>query len=428
MSEIQITEISPYFSVISETMPNIKSAALGVFFQHGSRCESSSEQGITHLIEHLLFQKTKQKTAREIALFAESRGAVVDGFTTKELSGIYARFVNSNFYDIIDLISECICEVEFTEETLNKEQHLIIKEIENIEDNPEEYIFILFDKFLFADHPLSYPSVGIKETVSSLKLKQIVDYYYNKYLTSKVCISAAGQIEHNQLVDGAQKLIDLLKLNTKSQIFSKPITKIEAKRIIKRRSDLQQVYSLGGKFTFSYQSEERYGLILLNNIWGGMISSRFFNRLREKEALVYTVTTFLDLYSDIGIIGGFIVMDPTNLKRVYWVGQEELERLSSEGITEEELQRSINYTKSLLIVNNEDPMSRMIRNAKHKLLLNRVVTIDETIAKFEKCSIESINKLTDQLPLKNYIVVNIGDLRHLEEEITNISPTNIIYT
>lgn len=406
MNEIKVTDIRPNITIVTEAMPNLESAAIGIFFLSGSRNEESSEQGINHLIEHMLFNGTNKRNAGDIAKFIESKGAIIDGFTTKEISGIYCRYFASNFNDITNLINEIIESSNFDADLIEKEKSIILNEISESQDNPDENVFLLLYQALFGKHPMGFPIAGSAESVQALSRQQIFDYYHEKFLTSRICISAAGKIDHNQLVDAFQFKY-LPSMTEKYPAVIHPDKNIERVRIIKTRKDLNQLYSAAGAFTYSYREDERYGMILLNNIWGGSMSSRIFHRVREQEGLVYSIFSFIDLYSDIGIIGAFYNSEPKNQNRILTCGLEETIRLKEQGVTQTELERAVNYCKSLLVLSNEDPMSRMIRHAKHRLLLDRVVGIEESIKKFEAYDVDKMNALFNQLPIE-YSVANIA--------------------
>jgi len=424
MSDIQITKINPYFSVITEYISDFPSVAIGVFFQHGSRNETAEMNGISHLIEHMLFKGTKNKTAKDIAYISESAGAVIDGFTTREISGIYCRCLASEFDKMLDLMSEIISLPLFDPNGLEKEKQVIAQEIAESLDDPQEQVFALLFEALFQNHPLSFSSVGKVDTINKLTHDVIADYYFMKFLPSKVCISAAGNIGH-------LKLVDKLQLKSHQILASNPIPIIrpnidtERTTIIQTRCNLTQLYAAAASPTFSYRDEERYGMIVLNNIWGGAMSSRLFQRVREQEGLAYSIFSFVDFYSDIGILGAYFVSDVKNQEKIYRCGYEETIKLQKDGITQAEFDNAINSCKGMLTLSSEDSMSRMIRNAKNDLLLNRCVSTEESILKFEQLSIDKVNALTVALP-GEYSVANVGPIDQLDYLKQSGGPQKVI--
>ena len=414
MHNIQTTKINPNFTVVSEFMPNLSSAALGVFLSHGSRYENKENQGITNMISQMLFKGTLTKTAKEISYIIESAGAVLDSFTTKETSGIYCRYHADKFDLMTELISEIISQVTFDEQELEREKNVVEQEIAETFEDPHEHVFNLLFEALFNDHPLSFPITGTVETIRSITRDQLNDYYHNRFLRSKVCISAAGKVNHKELVE---------KLVLKNQILqttnpitaNKPSTDTEWPFLIQNRPELTQIHVAAATFTIPYSNQHRYGLTVLNNILGGTMSSRLLQRMREKEGIVYTFSSFIDLYSDIGLLGVYYITDADNYGRVTKAGMEVIIKLKQDGITNEEFDCAINFSKGMLVIGAENPTSRMIRNAKNELLLGRVIPIEESIANFDNLKIDDINKLTEDIKPDKYSLAIIGKAEQIVE-------------
>ena len=419
MNPIQVTRIAANFSVISEFMPHIPSAALGLFINHGSRNESEENQGICHLIEHMLFKGTKNKSANEIASAIESAGAVLDGFTTKETSGIYCRYPADKFDLMVHLISELVTQSSFDKVALEREKNIIEAEIKESEDDPHEQVFNLLFEVLFQNHPFAHPITGKIETIRSITKERLEDYYHNHFLKSKVCISGAGNINHNELVN---------KLSIKNHISNSPnippiiapLSEPERTFLIQQRDDLTQIHAAAASFTYSFSDPRRYALTIINNILGGTMSSRFFQRLREQEGLVYTISSFIDLYSDIGLIGGYYITDINNYERTEFAGIEVAMKLKQEGVTQEEFTRAINYNKAMVAIGAENPMSRMIRNAQNELILGKTLTVEESIANYDRLSIDDVNEATEEIRPEKYSVAAIGQSKQIEKSIRKV--------
>jgi predicted Zn-dependent peptidase len=420
MHNIQTTDINPNFTVISEFMPNISSAALGVFFFHGSRYENKENQGITNMISQMLFKGTLTKTAKEISYIIESAGAVLDNFTTKETSGIYCRYHADQFDLMVDLIGELISQSTFDKQELEREKNVVEQEIAESFEDPHEHVFNLLFEVLLNDHPLSYPITGTVETIRSITRDQLNDYYHNRFLRSKVCISAAGKVNHKELVEKLALKNHILQTTNPIKI-NKPSTDIERTFLIQNRPDLTQIHVTAASFTIPYSDSHRYELIILNNLLGGTMSSRLFQRIREEEGIVYTISSFVDLYSDIGIMGVYYVTDVNNYERVVKTGTEVVMKLKQDGITNEEFERAINLSKGMLAIGAENPMSRMIRNAKNKLLLGRVIPIEESIVNFDNLKIDDINKLTEEIKPDKYSIAIVGKAKQIEESLAKLT-------
>ena len=419
MHNIQTTEINPNFTVVSEFMPNIPSAALGVFLSHGSRYENKENQGITNMISQMLFKGTLTKSAKEISYIIESAGAILDSFTTKETSGIYCRYHADQFDLMTDLISEILSQAAFDKQELEREKNVIEQEIAESFEDPHEHVFNLLFEVLFNGHPLSYPITGTVETIRSITRDQLIDYYHNRFLKSKVCISAAGKVNHKELVEKLAFKNHILQTTNLITVI-KPSTNTERTFLIQNRPDLTQIHVAVASFTIPYSDSRRYALTILNNILGGTMSSRFFQRLREQEGLAYTISSIIDLYSDIGIFGGYYITDANNYDRAAKVSLEVAMKLKQDGITNEEFERAINFSKGMLAISAENPMSRMIRNAKNELLFGRTIPIEESIADFDNLKIDDINKLTEEIKPDKYSIAIIGKAKQIEESIARL--------
>ncbi|MEO0082860.1 MAG: pitrilysin family protein [candidate division WOR-3 bacterium] len=420
MANIQVIKINPFFTVVTEEMGYLSSASFGIFFAHGSRYEDKENQGICHLIEHMLFKGTKSKTAQQIAETAESLGALLDGFTSKEFCGIYCRYLADNFDKILDLIGEIISSPRFDESDLEKEKNVIEQEITETLEDPREHVFTLLYEALFPNHPLSFPVAGTVETVRAITKEQLVDYWHNRLLPSKLCVSAAGKINHGKLIERLMSNTHL-KFPNKPQDYLKATIQNERTYILQNRQDLSQIHVAAAGLTFSYYDERRYALSVLDNILGGSMSSRFFQRLREKEGLVYTISTFYNLYSDVGLFGDYYITDARNYSKVVKFGIEEVLKLKERGITKDELQRAVNFCKGMLALELENPMSRMMRNARNCLLLDKIISIEEVMSAYDRLTVEDINNITNILDPNVYSIALIGqqveNLKDIKERI-----------
>jgi len=425
MNPIQVTRIGANFSIISEFMPHIPSAALGLFINHGSRNESKENQGICHLIEHMLFKGTKTKSAQDISSLVESAGAVIDGFITKETSGIYCRYPVDKFDLMVHLIGELISQSTFDKTELEREKNIIEAEIKESEDDPHEQVFNLLFEVLFYDHPFAHSIAGKIETVRSITKERLEDYFHNHFLKSKVCISAAGNINHTELVEKLTRKSHILHTMNQPVVLTPPLER-ERTFLIQERSDLTQIHVAAASFTYGYSDPRRYALIIVNNILGGTMSSRFFQRLREQEGLVYTISSFVDFYSDIGLIGGYYITDANQYDQTARAGLNVAIHLKQDGVTDEEFERSINYSKAMVAINAENPMSRMIRNAQNQIILDKTITVEESIVNYDRLTKEEVNQATEQLRPDKHSVAIIGPAKQVEESMNKLARTGKI--
>jgi predicted Zn-dependent peptidase len=406
---IKKTVLPSGLRIISEKIPYLHSVALGILFKHGSRDETEKEQGISHLLEHMLFKGTTNRTAKEISIFAESKGTIIDGFTSKENTGIYARFLSEHFSPITDLACEVLSSPLFAANDLEKEKGVIFEEIKSTLEDPEDQMLNLLFSVLYEPHPMGFPVTGSFQTLEAFEAQSLRSYYETNYCKSNAIVVGVGEIEHNALCDKISEKLTLANGNSPNSRVppanKKPSHKIE------QRKELTQVYVGMAKPVFSFQDERRYALSILNTALGGGLSSRLFQRLREEEGLVYTISSFVDLFLDSGIFGLYFITDYKKLTKGLMTALEEITKLRQQKFSTQEFETALNLTKSSILLGLENPLSRMMRLAKNELLLNRVITIDDTINAYNRLTLESINELVDVVLSDNRFFIScVGPL------------------
>ncbi|MDH5186120.1 MAG: insulinase family protein [candidate division WOR-3 bacterium] len=396
--------------VITEKLPYLHSIALGIIFDRGSRDEAENEQGISHLLEHMFFKGTTNRTAREISIFAESKGTIIDGFTSKENTGVYARFLSENFAPIIDLSCEVLSSPLFAANELEKEKGVIYEEIKSAQEDPEDQMLNLLFKVLYEPHPMGFPITGTLQSLEPIDAQALRNYYQKNYGKRSAIVVGVGEIEHNALCDLISEKLNIAQDDSKNSRmtpnFKKPNYQFEP------RQELTQVFVSMAKPIFSFQDERRYALSVLNTALGGGLSSRLFQRLREEEGLVYTISSFVDLFLDSGILGVYFVTDYKKLAKGINTVLEEINKLRQQKFQPEEFETASNLTKSSILLALENPLSRMMRLAKTELLLKRVLTVDETLAAYNRLTLDSLNTLIEEvLPDDDFFISCVGPLK-----------------
>ncbi len=402
--------------IIHEPLPFLPSCALGLIFNLGSRDETEDLNGATHFIEHTLFKGTKKRSARDISLYAESLGAHLDGFTARESTGLYARFLKEFTRDVLKLTIEIVTSPLFPEEAMEKEKGVVYQEIREAEEDPEDKVFSLLFANFFPSHPLGFPITGTYETVKGFSRGKILTYFLKNYTTNNIIFVLTGGEE-----DG---LFDILCEETSalSTVTGEPTggTKKEGRRppplfsspwvYVERRKELESVYLIEAKPCSAYNSEKRYALSVLNTAFGGSLSSRLFQRLREEEGLVYQITSFVDLHSDCGIFGVYFVTSKEDTPQAIKILHEVRERLRREKFSSKEIEVALNLTKSSLTLSQESPLARMFALARNELLLGRSLTLEEVLAQYNQVKLEDVNSLLDEILAPPFSIVAVGDI------------------
>ena len=407
--QIKKTILSSGVRVITENIPYLHSVALGILFNRGSRDEKENEQGISHLLEHMLFKGTTKRSAKEISIFAETKGTIIDGFTSKENTGIYARFLSEHFSSITDLTCEVLSLPLFGQKELEKEKGVIYEEIKSNIEDPEDQMLNQLFTVLYDPHPMGFPVTGTFQTLAGFESTSLRTFYDNNYSKKNVLIVGVGEINHKALCD---KIEGQFNIGMSDSINSRvsPAPKIPSLKI-EQRKELSQVFVSMAKPVFSFKDDRRYALSILNTALGGGLSSRLFQRVREEEGLVYTISSFVDLFIDSGVLGIYFITDYKNLAKGIKTVLEEITKLRDHKFTNEEFQTALNLTKSSILLGLENPLSRMMRLAKNELLLNRVTTIEDTINSYTSLNLEKVNELINiVLPDNRFFMSCVGPL------------------
>ncbi len=381
--------------LVTERIPDFHSVAMGVFFRQGSRDELSETLGSSHLIEHMLFKGTKKHSSKEILYEIERLGGISDGFTSKGITGLTVRCLKDSLEPLVRLLFEMLTSSTFDAKELKKEKEVIYEEMRSTQEDPQDIVFDNFFKACFSPHPLATPVVGTESTVSKISRDKLLDIYKSQYTLNDSIFVAVGNVDETQIKKALPKRPGLLKGKRKLRKPPEEKTKPESK--LATRTDISQVHAVMGTQTIGINSDVRFPLALLTTLLGGGMSSRLFSLLREDKGLVYTVSSFLDLFEDCGTMGFYFITEKSKLSKVFRSIEDELSRLKKNGLRKGELDIAKTLTKSALILNMESLSHRMGRLGHWKLLAQKFRSITETIAEFEKVTEEQVLELAKSL-------------------------------
>ncbi len=382
--------------IVTEEVKGVRSVSLGVAFLTGSRHEKRRESGISHLVEHMLFKGTKKRDAFKIAVESDSLGAELNGFTANEFTYYYARFLDQHLEKIWDILSDIVLNPLFKKDELEREKGVVIEEIRNSNDSPEEEVFRQLSECLFPEHPIAYPISGKEEVVKKLTRKDLLDFKKRRYCGENAIVAASGRLSFVKLKELVEE--SLLSLpNLKKDITPAPFPQKIIKSKEKRKKDISQVHIAVGRRTFKYDSPYRYSILVLNTLLGNSMSSRLFQRLREREGLVYNVFSFLQFYNDTGTLGVYLATSPSTKKKTIDIVFEELEKLKRDGLMKKELVNTKEHLKGGFILGLESTVNRMVRILKEEIYLQREVSIDETLEAVDSVSEDDVVSLAREL-------------------------------
>jgi predicted Zn-dependent peptidase len=398
------TVLDSGLTIISEIIPSVRSIAAGVWIKTGSRFEYPAQNGIAHFLEHMMFKGTRKRSPLEIAQSLESIGGHLNAFTGKEVTCYYANALDIHLNRSIEVLSDMVCNSVFPEKEIPRERFVVLEEIKSTKDTPEEHIFDIFHEKLFPDDPLGRPILGTEEIVSGFERTSVVDFWRTQYAPENMVISAAGNLNHDKLVRLVDKYFHFEKIADQKQL--QLVENITQSQEFIIPQPINQAHICTGGLGIPYNSEDRFALLVLNAYLGGGMSSRLFQRLREKRGLAYSIYSFTDFYSNIGLFGIYMGTDSAKLKTAQSLLQDELHKLTIKEISTGQLTRIKNQLKGNLVLGLESTSRRMTRLAKNELYFNEYVSIDSLIKNIDNVTTKDIIRLAnDIIHPDNFITV-----------------------
>jgi predicted Zn-dependent peptidase len=392
--EIERTALPNGVRIITERMPHVRSVSAGIWIGTGSREESDEESGIAHFIEHMVFKGTKNRSAEQIARSVDSIGGGLDAFTSKELVSYNVKVLDEHLPEAFDIVTDLVRNPLFDKTDIEKEKGVILEELKMEVDNPEYLIHEIFSSNFWKGHPLGRAILGTRQTIRSFN-RDILERYYTKYYaSSNILITAAGNINHKQLVELAHQRFGDLKRTTSPKSSTTPVA--QAPLIFKDKKSLEQVHVYLGVPAIPMTHKSRFPCYIMNAILGGGMSSRLFQNIRERQGLAYSVYSELAMYSDAGCM---LIYAGTSLKsaqRVIESIMREIREMCTNLVTEEELRRSKDHLKGSFVLGLESTSSRMTNLARQELYFKKFFTIDEMLDRIEEVRAEEVRKLAQE--------------------------------
>ncbi len=381
--------------IVTEEIPYVNSVSVGIWVKVGSRNETPEVNGVSHFIEHMLFKGTEKRSAKEIANSIDKIGGQLNAFTAKESTCYYAKVLDSHFDIALDVLADMFQNSTFLKEEIEKEKGVIMEEINMYEDSPEDLVHDLFTQGVWAGNALGMSILGTEESLNLLDRQKIKDYYNENYIPENIVISVVGNIKHEEVVSKVEKSFGHLTSPAKKiALIEKPsFTPVK----ITKNKDTEQVHLCIGFEGVDTDSESFYPLLTLNNIFGGAMSSRLFQKIREDRGLAYSVFSYPSSYQDCGLFSIYAGMKPAQLKTVTELIMEEIHETMLRGLTEEELFDSKEQMKGSYTLGLESTSGRMISIGKSELLNDRIYSPAEILEKIDQVDMDSVNTAIKQV-------------------------------
>ncbi|MCD6219343.1 insulinase family protein [Candidatus Calescamantes bacterium] len=400
--------------LVGEELPNYNSVSIGIWVSCGSIRENEENNGISHFIEHLLFKGTRNREAREIVGEIEAVGGSIDGFTGREFSGFWVKIPSSYMELAIDVLSDILLHPRFDQHAIEKEKEVVVEEIKGSRDSPQEFLSDAFTRSFWEDSPLGFPILGEERNICSFTREEIVATYRQNYFSQPFIISLAGDFKFTE----AKKLIlHYFRVIPWSRTNHLPTPPSPRKKILFFPRSLEQVHFIWGSRGVSQRSPLRFAFLVMENILGGGMSSRLFQKVREEKGLVYEVFSFHISTLQAGILAIYGGARGERIKEALSLIMEEVINLREHGVREDEVERSKEFIKGNLVLGLESTQSRMSRLANNEFYYSRLFELDEVLGMIDKVKKKDVDNIARLLIRDEFLNIAFLGREELRESL-----------
>jgi len=405
MSAIRVTELKNGLRVATDPMPSVETASVGVWVDTGSRCEPAAMSGASHFLEHMVFKGTRRRDARAIAEEIESVGGHLNAHTSREYTAFYAKVLKEDTALAIDVISDMLQDATFDNGELSREKTVILQEIMQSLDTPDDVIFDRFQETAFPDQPLGRPVLGSAQHIDGMNRDRLMGFMREHYGSPRMVVAAAGNVDHDTLVGLATKAFDRLPSScdtTREPGLYRGGEWREAK-------DLEQVNLLVGFQSISFRDQNFHALSVLSTLLGGGMSSRLFQEAREKRGLVYSIYSYPAAYADTGVFGIYAGTGADEVEELLPLICDELRKISHT-VGDSELARARAQLKSGILMSLESTSARCEQLARQIMVFDRPIPTSETVAKIDAVTPEKVQSVAQQVFASKPTIAALGPI------------------
>jgi predicted Zn-dependent peptidase len=408
-SSVQVSTLANGIRVVSDTMPAVETVAIGLWVNAGARHEKAEEGGVAHLLEHMAFKGTQRRTALAIAEEIEAVGGQLNAYTGREQTAYYAKVLRGDSELALDILADILINSTFDPEELVRERAVVLQEIGQSEDTPDDCVFDYFQAAAYPDQPMGWSILGEAQIVGAMPRQALIEYRRQHYHGGNIILAAAGAIEHGRLVHLAEQLLAAIPYGRPAQ----PVRALYKGGERREARDLEQVHLVLGFEGVSFHDKDFYPLSVYSTILGGGMSSRLFQEIREKRGLVYSIHSYGMSYADGGIFSIYAGTGPQELAELVHVVAEQMRHLEQHGVGGAELRRARAQLKTASLMAMESSMARCEAAAQQMLVFNRPIEIADIVAQIEAVGVEDINRVARRLRASAPCVAAIGPLEGL---------------
>ena len=394
MKNINITQLPNGIKIISERIDHLKSFSLGFWFNVGSRDETPENSGICHFLEHMFFKGTRTRSAKKISEEIESLGGYLNAFTSKEHTCFYGRGLSAHIEKTFEVLSDMMQNSVFNKREIAKESEVVIDELRDIEDSPDELIFDKFESDIFQGNPLGMPIIGTEKNLRRFNKNELKKFVNENYTADKFYIAASGKINHKELVRFAKKYLtkNLKPSNNKSRELQ-----LQKATDLFVEKETQQIHYILGRTTYGFREKKRVGVSVLSQILGEGSSSRLFQKVREENGIAYQINTFLNSFFDISTFGVYLSTNEKSIFKAQDLIFEEIEKIKNRKVSEAELDRAKEYLIGNMLLSLESTTNRMLNLAQSLIYYDRVRPVEDTVRKIRAVTTADVREYANEL-------------------------------
>ena len=388
--------------IVTEEVNTVRSAAVGIWINIGSRDEGSATAGASHFLEHLLFKGTKSRSALDISSAIEAVGGEMNAFTSKEYTCFYARVIDSDLALAIDVLGDLITSSVVDAADVKAEANVVLEEIAMRDDDPSDLIHDLFLETYYGNSQLGRPILGTTKSIKSMSRNTVYNYYKKKYLPQDIVVAVAGNVKHKDVVRKVEAALSrdnfLDRPKTDFRLRTSSPAKISGRNkvgIIDRKTE--QAHLLFGVDGVSRNDDRRFALSILASALGGGMSSRLFQEIREKRGLAYSVYSYIQQFAGSGSLSFYAGCQPQKAEEVISIIRDITNEVANNGITNEEIIRAKGAVRGALVLSQEDSGSRMNRIGKSELVYGEIMSFDEILKRVSSVTHDEIREIASEL-------------------------------
>ena len=402
--------------IVTEEVPSVRSAAVGIWVNVGSRDEAPATAGASHFLEHLLFKGTTSRTALEISSSIESVGGEMNAFTSKEYTCFYARVIDTDLPMAIEVVSDLITSSIVTALDVDAERKVVLEEIAMRDDDPSDLVHDLFSDTYYGDTPIGRPILGTIDSIKGMSRNTVFNYYKKKYQPQDLVVAVAGNIKHKRVVAMVE---EALSRDNFLDVLAAPVvrpnnpvknSKQQSVGLMYKKSE--QAHMFYGMEGVARADDRRFSMGVLSAALGGGMSSRLFQEIREKRGLAYSVYAYAQQFAGSGVLGFYAGCNPAKAIEVVEIIRSVLSDVADNGMTHEEIERAKGAVRGSLVLSQEDTGSRMSRIGKNEIVYGQVMDFDDILKAISRVSAEDIREIASEFLVKTPTLALVGPFKN----------------